>query len=52
VPFAIVYRDRDGAEVVLMIVDDKVDAERIAIELRQANVRVDVLPADQERQPL
>jgi hypothetical protein len=43
VPFAIIDRERDGAEAVLMIVDEKVDAEMIAIELRQSDLRVDVL---------
>jgi hypothetical protein len=48
VAFAIVDRDRDGVEAVLMIVDDKADAETIAIELRSANVRVDVLQTTTE----
>jgi len=43
-PFAIVDRDGEGAAAVLMIVDEQYDAEKIASELRQANVRVDVLP--------
>jgi len=43
-PFAIVDREREGTSAVLMIVDEQADAETIAIELRQANGSVDVLP--------
>ena len=43
VPFAIVDRDRDGSGVVLMIVDDRPEAEMIAIELRRKGVRADVV---------
>jgi hypothetical protein len=43
-PFAIVDRAREGASGILMIVDERAEAETIAMELRQANVRVDVQP--------
>jgi len=43
VPFAIIDREREGTDAVLMIVDEKIDAEMIAIELRQSDLRVDVL---------
>jgi hypothetical protein len=49
VPFAIVDREREGVEAVLMIVDDKSDAEMIALELRPANVRADVHPRGLEQ---
>ena len=42
-PFAIVDREREGTAAILMIVDEASEAERIAIELREANVRVEVL---------
>src|SRR5579871_6234894 len=51
-PFAIVDRAREGTGAVLMIVDERLEAETIAIELRDANVSVDVQPvaADWVRQ--
>jgi hypothetical protein len=43
VPFAIVDRDRDGPGAVLMIVDDRPEADLITIELRRKGVRADVV---------
>jgi hypothetical protein len=43
VPFAIVDRDRDGSGAVLMIVDDRPEADVITTELRRKGVRADVV---------
>jgi hypothetical protein len=50
-PFAIVDREREGTNAVLMILDEQSEAETIAIELRQVNLRVDVMPLPTNPQP-
>ena len=44
-PFAVIDVERDGRLGVLMIVDDQAEAEAIAVELRRAGVRADVVRA-------
>jgi hypothetical protein len=44
-PFAVVDRDKeDSVDGVLMIIDERGDAEEIAFELRQAGIRAEVVP--------
>jgi hypothetical protein len=43
--FAIIDRDRAGADAVLLVVEDLAEAEAIAFELRRKDVRVDVVVA-------
>jgi hypothetical protein len=43
VPFAIVDRDRDGSGGILMIVDDRTDADSITVELHGKGVRAEVV---------
>ena len=47
--FAIVDREREGIGSVLMLVDEKREAEEIAIELRRAGVRAEALGAEAVR---
>ena len=42
-PFAVIDRDREGDEAVLMVVDDRAEAEAIAMDLRRTGVRADVI---------
>jgi len=42
-PFAVIDRDRDGDDAVLMVVGDRADAEAIAMDLRRTGVRADVI---------
>ena len=44
-PFAVIDRDRNGDEAVLMVVAERTDAEAIAMDLRNNGVRADVIEA-------
>ena len=42
-PYAVIDRDRDGDDPVLMVLDERADAEAIAMDLRNTGVRADVV---------
>jgi hypothetical protein len=44
--FAVVDRGREGVAAVLMILDDEAEAEAIAFDLRDRQVRADVVEVD------
>jgi hypothetical protein len=46
VTFAVVDRDQEGIAAVLMLLDDEAEAEAIAFELRDRDVRADVIQVD------
>ena len=45
VPFAIVDREREGTDAILMLVEDQADAETIVVELRRRDVQADAVPS-------
>jgi hypothetical protein len=49
VTFAIVDREREGIGSVLMLVEERREAEEIAIELRRIGVRAEALGAEAVR---
>ena len=44
--FAVIDRDREGADAVLMLLPDRAEAEAVAIDLREHEVRADVVEVD------
>ena len=50
-PFAIVDRERDGVGAILMIVDEKDEADTIVVELRRRDVRAHIEKTEAERSP-
>jgi len=50
-PFAIVDRSRSGIESVLMILDERAEADAIAFELRRRHLDVRVVEFDERGRP-
>ena len=48
-PFAIVEREREGIDAILMVVEEEAEAEAIVFELRRHDVRADVRTTGPER---
>jgi hypothetical protein len=48
-PFAIVDREKEGVDAILMIVDEQEEAETIVVELRRRDVRADLQNTEPER---
>jgi hypothetical protein len=44
-PFAIVDREREGSEAILMLVEEQANAETIVVELRRRDVQADAVPS-------
>jgi hypothetical protein len=44
--FAVIDLDREGADAVLMLLPDRAKAEAVAIDLRDHDVRADVVEVD------